>query len=37
LASFAMTYAEQTNQDHARLTAWLAGKGDNKPKVGKKR
>ena len=36
LASFAMTYAEQTNQDHARLTAWLAGKGDNKPKVGKK-
>ena len=26
LANFAMTYAEQTKRDHARLTAWLAEK-----------
>ena len=36
LASFAMAYAEQTKQDHARLTAWLAGKSRKKPKAGKK-
>jgi uncharacterized protein (DUF2252 family) len=36
LASFAMAYAEQTKQDHARLIAWLADKGDKKPNAGKK-
>ena len=36
LASFAMTYAEQTQRDHARLTDWLAGQC-KKPKEAKKR
>jgi hypothetical protein len=36
LASFAMAYAEQTERDHARLMAWLAGKNQKKPKAGKK-
>ncbi len=31
LASFALAYAEQTKRDHARLTAWLGGKGRKKP------
>ena len=31
-----MAYAEQTKQDHARLTTWLAGKNRNKPKAEKK-
>ena len=36
MASFAMAYAEQTKRDHARLTAWLAGKNRKKPKAGTK-
>ena len=36
MASFAMAYAKQTKQDHARLMAWLAGKNRKKPKAGTK-
>ena len=36
LASFAMTYAEQTKRDHARLTAWLPKAAGKKPKPEKK-
>jgi uncharacterized protein (DUF2252 family) len=36
LASFATGYAEQSKQDHVRLTAWLADKNDKKPKAAKK-
>jgi hypothetical protein len=36
LASFALDYAEQTERDHARLTAWLRSKGSERPQDGKR-